>query len=478
VSAATEVPVATTRAAHGTGALAASLTALAEAGIIFIPLSVVARESTLHASDGPFSSYPAFATLFVAATAVATAGRQSRWFVPAALAGATAVALLELWKFGDHTATATAVAAALSLLLALRVVTLGLRDWREPIQGSFGWGAGILLVEILLGGRAGFDGFAWMLVPLFFAASVASRAASLRLAEGTEVVGKTSMPWLGLGGALAGTLVALGAAATLLGGQGGLLERLGRFVPLALYGVIYAAVFVLSWILRPIGWALHALGFHSLNVGRLTGHIQHTLRGLGRGLSASGQPGVLQRLLGLAFLAGVMALLAWLVAQQRKRWVQRQHRLAQLVEPRLMAEAPGRPGRARRARRRRELPEDTIRRWYAEALIELERRGVPKVPWRTPAEFLGEAGEAFPEVRASLTALTRAYEEVRYGSRTIGPDRLDLLEAHRGVVLGALRPPRRRIEGAGIARPLDRGKPLLPDSDIDEVVSPNHAVLV
>jgi hypothetical protein len=42
-------------------------------------------------------------------------------------------------------------------------------------------------------------------------------------------------------------------------------------------------------------------------------------------------------------------------------------------------------------------------------------------------------------VAPSLTALTRAYEDVRYGSRVMAADRLDRLEAHRGVVLLGLR---------------------------------------
>src|SRR2546425_45508 len=34
---------------------------------------------------------------------------------------------------------------------------------------------------------------------------------------------------------------------------------------------------------------------------------------------------------------------------------------------------------------RHELPEDTVRRWYAEMLLALERRGVPKAPTTTPS---------------------------------------------------------------------------------------------
>ena len=93
-----------------------------------------------------------------------------------------------------------------------------------------------------------------MIVPVFFVASLASRAASLRLAEGVEAVGKTSVPWFSLGGVLAGVVVALGTAAAFLGGQGGLLERLGRIIPLALSSIILGLTFVVAQILKPVGW--------------------------------------------------------------------------------------------------------------------------------------------------------------------------------------------------------------------------------
>ena len=143
--------------------------------------------------------------------------------------------------------------------------------------------------------------------------------------------------------------------------------------------------------------------------------------------------------LGLAVLVALIGLLVRLVVGQRRRWRERQRSLPELVEPRPAPEPPPRTRRKERARRRRELPEDTVRRWYAETLLELERRGVPKPAALTPGEYLQRAGEAYPASAGSLTALTRAYEDVRYGSRVISADRLGRLEAHRGVVLQTLR---------------------------------------
>ena len=424
-----------------TGAAAAAFAAVAEAGLIFLPLRELVRETAVHGAGGPLGTYPAFLLLFVVATAIATSRRESPLFAPAVLAVTLVVGLVESLAFGAHSVPSAILGVGLSLLVAVRVVTLALRDWRDPVQSSFGWGAGILLIETVIGWRAGPWAPAWLVALAFFVGSLASRAASLRLAEGTQVVGRTSAPWLGLGAALAGVVAAVGVAASVVGGEGGLLERLGRVIPLALYGAIYAGVFLLSVVLRPVGWVLHQLGFHSVDVSRITGHLRRTLRGFGHALRPDGQPGFLQRALGLALLAGFGALLAWVIVQQRRRWVERERRLAEVVDPVPVPEPPARSRRRERVRRRRELPEDTVRRWYAEVLLEMERLGTSKPPWATPAEFLSVAGAAFPAAAGSLTALTRAYEDVRYGNRDIPPDRVDRLEAHRGAVLQALRGP-------------------------------------
>jgi hypothetical protein len=101
--------------------------------------------------------------------------------------------------------------------------------------------------------------------------------------------------------------------------------------------------------------------------------------------------------------------------------------------------AVGRPVKTRRGRgRRRELPAETVRRWYAEALLVLERKGLPRPAGVTPDEYLRMVGAAFPECRHGFHALTRAYERVRYGSRPLSPEDLGELEPRRGHVMEVL----------------------------------------
>jgi len=282
-----------------------------------------------------------------------------------------------------------------------------------------------------------------VIVPVFFVASLASRAASLRLAEGVEAVGKTSVPWFSLGGVLAGVVVALGTAAAFLGGQGGLLERLGRIIPLALSSIILGLTFVVAQILKPVGWVLHALGFNRPDLSSVFARLRRTAHGLQQTFSSSSHTGLVQRLLGLAALAAVVFLLAWLVLRQRRFFAERRRLLPELVEP---APAPPPPVRSRhreRVRRKRELPQDTVRRWYAEALIALERLGLAKPPARTPGEYLGDVTRTFPACAPGFTALTRAYEDVRYGSVRMEAPALASLEVERETAMAALSGARR-----------------------------------
>jgi hypothetical protein len=384
-------------------------------------------------------SYPAFAALFALGVAAATAGRRSRWFGAWAVAVAVMVGVLQALAFGSARPASVGFAIGLALLVALRAVMLALRDWRDPIQASFGWGAGVLLVEVVVASREGWGPLLAVIVPVFFVASLASRAASIRLAEGAEAVGRTAIPWFSLGGALAGVVVVLGAASAFLGGQGGLLERLGRIIPLALSSIIVGLTFVLAQILKPVGWVLHALGFHRPDLSSVFQRLRHTAHAIQQTFTSSSQPGLVQRLLGLATLAAVLFLLAWLVLRQRRFFAERRRLLPELVEPAPAPEPPARGRRRERVRRRRELPEDTVRRWYAEILLEMERKGSPKAPWQTPGEYLAATGGSLSSAAGSLTALTRAYEDVRYGRRDVPRHDLDRLEAHRGIVLQELR---------------------------------------
>src|SRR5439155_24234523 len=101
--------------------------------------------------------------------------------------------------------------------------------------------------------------------------------------------------------------------------------------------------------------------------------------------------------------------------------------------------APTTRGRIGRAFRRRELPADTVRRWYAEMLLTLENFGLPKPSWQTPGEFLRTVAVAYPEAVPGFEALTRAYEDVRYGRTRLSTGLVSSLRDQRTQAEEAVR---------------------------------------
>ena len=101
-------------------------------------------------SGGTHVSVLAFAPLFIAAFVggVVLSCRfrswSNLWFVAGAISVAAGLAL------GHGDLNRSVFTVALALLVCLRVVTLGLRDWRSPIQAEFGWGAVALGFEAIL----------------------------------------------------------------------------------------------------------------------------------------------------------------------------------------------------------------------------------------------------------------------------------------------------------------------------------------
>jgi hypothetical protein len=93
----------------------------------------------------------------------------------------------------------------------------------------------------------------------------------------------------------------------------------------------------------------------------------------------------------------------------------------------------------RRPAFRRELPADAVRRLYAEVLLALRRADVRKGPALTPAEFVPEVAEAFPACEAGFARLTRAYEDVRYGSLRLDPERVRALEREQRRIVVVVR---------------------------------------
>jgi hypothetical protein len=136
-------------------------------------------------------------------------------------------------------------------------------------------------------------------------------------------------------------------------------------------------------------------------------------------------------------------MLAFLLMLTWRRW-------SRLLVPDATAPAPPEPplvtssgwNRLRRMSSRMarwQPPADTVRRWYAEALLVLSRRGLEKPPSLTPGEFLPRVTAAFPECASGFAALTRAYEDVRYGSRAFERSALDRLDAQREFFMDVFR---------------------------------------
>jgi hypothetical protein len=430
---------------------AAMLVALAESGLIFLPLGFVAEQSAVGARGGPLDSYPVFAVLFAAGAALATAGRRSRAFGPVVAGLAVAIGVVQARAWGAGGAGGTSLAIVLSLAAAVRLATLALRDWRDPVHVSFGVLTCVLLLEVVLAPGAGWTSQLEAVIPIFFVASLASRAASLRigdavgLGDGGSGMGRQ---WGRLVVAMAGAALGLVALAALLGDQARVLERFGRFIPLAVYGGIYAGTFVVSLVLKPVGWVLSQLGFHAGAIQQLIRRLPRFRTRTGRAIAQHGPTSVSLRAIGLVVITGIALLLAWLIVRQRRRWMLRERSLPEVPAETIRPAVPHPPPGRRRRRPRGELPDDAVRRLYAETLLALEDWGAARPAHLTPGEYLREVAADIPASAPSFTALTRAYEDVRYGSRSFDRAAVDVMEVHRDAVLDAVRrAPRRERAG-------------------------------
>jgi hypothetical protein len=379
------------------------------------------------------ATYPVFVAGFAASVGAAA------WFrYHPALPGAVAVASAALGAaqavlLGTPDPLAVAGSVTVSLAVGARVAMLGTRDWRDPLGASFGVLAAMLLAEVLAVGAGRSAVTLPVVVAQFFLGSLASRAASVALLGPVpprprgrgRVLGAGAAGVAALGGALAG--------AGLLGGPDGGLRRLGSVALTLLGPVLSALAFVVSTLVfRPLALILEAL---HLDLSLLR-RIADTLRSLSIGgpTPAGGGSGV-HRLVGLTVLVLAALLLVRAIRVLRlPEWRGVAQVEAPPLEPEVPAAAPSRPRRKRRARSP-ELPADTVRRWYAEALLALARRGVSRAPSATLAEVLAEAGSRLPECAPALAALTRAYEDVRYGGRRVGRDDLRRLEPHRARLM-------------------------------------------
>jgi hypothetical protein len=421
----------------------ACLTALAESGVIFLPVQESVREIT-GAHTGPLVAVWAFVPMFIAAVWLTTVWRRSAWSTYLLIAAATLVAVLQTFVWAHGTPGRMAGVLVLALLVALRVATLAGRDWREPVGTSFGIGAMAALIEVALAGGATqpWPTLIGPVVVIFFAASLASRAASVRL-EGTggrtQVASEVRAPGsvVRLAGPFVAALVVVLTIMTLGGGGHGLFHWVGLAILAVFAGILIGTAWVLSPIALVLGWVGDRL--HLDLFSWLRGHLARRpgLHGIDR--NVKGHASTIEQMLEVVTFILVVWFLVWLIRRRRR------FRLGPIGRPRAGPDVVALPTEVgvemphRRFGIRRELPEVTVRRLYAEALLALERRGVRKADHLTPAEFVPIVGAAFPQMRVSFENLTRAYEDVRYGDREITHERAARLRERRSLMLETFR---------------------------------------
>jgi hypothetical protein len=415
-------------------AIPATLAAMGEAGVLYVILHDVAINEG-RATGGPMASYPLFLAMFAIAVALATAFRQSLTAKVAIPVVALGVGALQATVWGSGGPRALGTAEILALLLAVRVTTMAVRDWREPVAESFGLGTVFLLGEVAFVSRTDpLGGLMPVIAVVFFAGALSSRAASVWLAnrpEGALLPNPSrARPQRSAVVLLMLLAVALIIAAV-LGSRGGPVEVTGAFLyrwaaeGIAFVGGLFAAV-----LLPPLSWLLGLVDVHIEPQS-----VKETAQQIKPALSSGGAP--VERIIGAVVFILILLLLLRAIRQQWKLLQPEQP--GPEPEPEPQADyVPRRRRSPRTSRIRREMPVDTIRRWYAEALLALERLGLPKPPSRTPGEYLPEVARAFPESARGFTALTRAYEQVRYGSVALDRDAVGRLEVERDVAMQAL----------------------------------------
>jgi len=284
-------------------------------------------------------------------------------------------------------------------------------------------------------------------VPLFFVCMLASRATTVWSAGGAgELEGAVRASWIRRALLVSGALVLVMVAAVALAVRGGVFERIGTWLSPVANAVVSFIAFVLSQAARPIFWLIDRLGIDPERVREFLENLRRNgLAELTRDPSADGTA-VWQRILGLLIFAGI----AYAIFRAIRRF--RPEGGAPEPEPRVPGTATETPlaeelAPPPRSRLRREPPADRVRRWYAEVLETLRLHGVGKDPWLTPAEFEPAVAGAFPMVAREFAALTRAYEDVRYGSLRLDRSGLERLEAGQRRLLRAVQD--RRLSPGG-----------------------------
>ena len=413
---------------------ACALAALAESGVLVLPLWLVLTE-TRGLNISVMALAVPFVGAYVGGAVLACRFRASR---NVAIVAAALASLAGLW-LGHAEMNKTVFAVLVCLLVAFRLVTLALRDWRLPIHAEVGWFTLALGLEVMIAVGATREWHAPLLliVPVFFVAAFASRASTVwSFGAAGELDEHVRAVWIRR--ALLATAALVGAmiAAVALSIEGGVFDRIGGWLTPVADAIASFLAWIFSQAARPVFWFVDLLGIDPEKVRELLESLGNGR--VGRALTEQRAAGesLVQRMLGLL----VFAAIAYAVFRAIRRFRPPTgsgpdpRAVGTKAEAPLTAVEPLPP----RPRFRPEPPADTVRRWYAEALWALRRQEVVREPWQTPAEFAPVVAGAVPSCADAFAELTRAYEDVRYGSLRIDAAAVERLEAGQRRILAAI----------------------------------------
>jgi len=413
---------------------ACGLAALAESGVLALPVWLLLTE-TRGLEIGVVALAVPFMTIYVGAVLLACRFRASRHLPLAAIV----VAVLAGAWLGRGDLNRSVFAVVVFLLVALRAITLALRDWRLPIHAEFGWFALALGIEVMVsaGANPEWRGPLVAIVPLFFAAALASRAATVWTTSGSsELDERVRASWIRRAGLATGLLVAAMAAAVAFSVRGGVFDWVGAWIAPAANAFASLLAWTLSQIVRPIFWLVDQLGIDPDRVREFFEDLRESAARAAQEAGSSEGPTVWQRILGFVAFAAIGYAVFRVIRRFKPKGGGAEPERA--VPASATVSALAQEQVAAGPRLHRELPADRVRRWYAETLGALRSRDVMKETWQTPAEFVPSVAAAFPACAAPFAELTRAYEDVRYGGLRLEGDRLERLEAGQETIVAAM----------------------------------------
>ncbi|HET8525793.1 MAG TPA: DUF4129 domain-containing protein [Actinomycetota bacterium] len=413
---------------------ACALAALAEAGVLALPLWLILTQ-TRRLDVGVMALAVPFVATYVGGAVLACRFRAS---TNVAIAAVTIAVLAGIW-LGHGEINQTVFAVLVCLLVAFRLVALALRDWRLPIHAEVGWFALALGLEVMIaaGATREWHGPLLLIVPVFFVAAFASRASTVwSFGAAGELDEHVRAAWIRRALLATGALVGAMIAAVALSIEGGVFDNIGRWLTPAANAVASFLAWVFSQAARPVFWLVDRLGIDPERVRELLDSLRNGR--VGRALAEQRTAGetLVQRILGLL----VFAAIAYGVfrAIRRFRPPSGAEPAPRAVGTQAEAPLPAVEPLPPRPRFRREPPADTVRRWYAEALWALRGREIVREPWQTPAEFAPVVAGAVPSCADAFAELTRAYQDVRYGSLRIDAGAVGRLEDGQRRIMAAI----------------------------------------